>query len=76
MERTILETENGLVVELPNELLEAYDLRGGSRVRVILDAEHGGILIAPVESAVEAFDALVNEAIEKYRPALEALAKR
>ena len=80
VERTIFVTDNRLVVELPDELLAAFDLRGGSRVRVILDAECGGILITPTDGTDdgvdEEFDALIDEIIEKYRPALEALAKR
>lgn len=80
MERTIFEADDGLAVLLPQELLEALDLRRGSRVRVVLDPEHGGILVAPAEGADEsadpAFDALIDEFIEEYRPALEALAKR
>lgn len=76
MVSTIFKSGDRLVVELPAELMEALGLSEGSGVRVELDHEHGGILVAPADGVDEDFDALVRETIAKYRPALEALAKR
>lgn len=80
MARTITRPGNSLTVALPPEMLKRLKLHQGSRVTVELDEERGGILIRPEATTVEGIDAdfvaRVDRFIERYRPALESLARR
>ncbi len=80
MARTITRSGNSLTVALPPALLKRLKLRQGSRVTVELDEERGGILIRPEGPETEEIDAefvaRVDRFIERYRPALESLARR
>lgn len=79
-ERRVIKQGNSLGITLPPEMLQQLNLRQGSSVRVELDEEQGGILVTPVEQPVAGIDAAfaerVDRFIERYRPALESLAKR
>ena len=63
------------------ETLEKLKLAVGSEVGVVLDEEHGRIVIEPVrmaefpEGVDLEFAAQVNDFIEQYRPALKKLAE-
>lgn len=80
MERTIIKAGNSLGITLPPEVLSRFGLRQGSYVRLEVDEERGGILVVPIVSDVPGVDAAfaerVDRFIERYRPALESLAKR
>jgi putative addiction module antidote len=80
MLRKIFKTGNSIVVSIPKDILEQLDLSEGEDVSVVLDREQRQIVISPVEkplvvSVNEEFARQVNDFIEEYRPALEALAK-
>lgn len=81
MLRKVFKTGNSLVVSIPKDLLEPLGMRDGSDVSVELDRDNRQILIRPAELAVagdlsQEFVRQVNEFIEQYRPALEALARK
>jgi antitoxin MazE len=80
MLRKIFRTGNSMVVSIPKDILDELQLSEGEDVSVELDPQQRQIVISPVEKAIptgidEAFAKQVDDFIEKYRPALEALAK-
>lgn len=79
MERKIFRTGNSLVISLPREALQRLGLEEGSEVNVVLDESKGRIVIEPSRSALAEIDPVfaqqLDDFIEQYRPALEALAK-
>ncbi len=79
MPRKIFKTGNSMVVSLPRDSLSFLNLGEGSEVSVELDKERGEIVITPLGRGLPGVDAefarQVAEFIERYRPALEALAK-
>jgi antitoxin component of MazEF toxin-antitoxin module len=69
-----------MVVSIPKDILDELHISEGEEVSVELDLPQRQIVIAPVEKAIppgidEAFARQLDDFIEKYRPALEALAK-
>jgi len=81
MQRKIFRSGNSFVVSLPKDYLEMVGLGEGAKVSVIVDENENNIIISPITSNLiaegvdEDFAQQVNEFIEQYRPALEALAK-
>ena len=80
MIRKIFRTGNSMVVSIPKDILDELQISEGEDVSVELDLQQRQILISPVEKTIstgidEAFAKQVDDFIEKYRPALEALAK-
>ncbi|OQX65075.1 MAG: hypothetical protein B5M51_01820 [Anaerolinea sp. 4484_236] len=81
MMRKIFKTGNSMVVSLPKEILEFLKLSDGAGVNVELDKVERKIVISPAELPLAAsginatFAQQVDDFIEQYRPALEALAK-
>jgi putative addiction module antidote len=80
MIRKIFRTGNSFVVSIPRDILNALQLSEGNDVFVELDPQKRKIVISPVEKVIptrvdETFAKQVDDFIEKYRPALEALAK-
>ena len=80
MLRKIFRTGNSMVVSIPRDILDELQLSEGEDVSVELDSQQRQIVISPVEKSVptridEVFAKQVDDFIEKYRPALEALAK-
>lgn len=77
MIRKVFKTGNSLVVSLPRESIEQLGIREGSELAV--DVEEGRITLSPVITPVNDIDPTfarqLDEFIEQYRPALEALAK-
>jgi putative addiction module antidote len=80
MRRKVFKTGNSLVVSLPKDMLEPLGVHDGTDVSVELDRKNHQILIRPAESPsvhlTEDFARQVDEFIEEYRPALEALARK
>ena len=80
MARKVFRAGNSLVVSLPKEAIELLEVGEGSEVHVEVDRKEKRIIIMPsmavIEGIDEAFARQVDEFIEQYRPALEALAKR
>jgi putative addiction module antidote len=79
MIRRIFKTGNSLVISLPQEFLESLGLGEGSEVNITVLPAEGCIIIEPVSPHLAgihiAFAQQLNDFIEQYRPALEALAK-
>jgi putative addiction module antidote len=79
MIRKIFKTGNSFVISLPRELLQQLGLREGSEVNIAIDQEAGRIIIERTQNLLAGIDAefaqQLNDFIEQYRPALEALAK-
>jgi putative addiction module antidote len=81
MLRKVFKTGNSIVVSLPKDMLEPLGMSEGSDVAVELDRKNGQITIRAVEKPItggidETFARQVNDFIEEYRPALEALARK
>jgi len=81
MHRKVFKTGNSLVVSLPKDLLESLGMQDGTDVSVELDRKNRQILIRPAELPLagdlsQEFAQQVNEFIDQYRPALEALSKK
>lgn len=79
MARKVFRAGNSLVVSIPGDAIEHLGLREGSEVVVEVDRDEGRILIYPSEIEIEGVDKefarQTEEFIERYRPALEELAK-
>ena len=81
MLRKICHIGNSQGISIPKKMLEKLHLTTGAEVDVKLDEEAGRIIIEPgVEKSAhdaigEQFSSQVNDFIERYRPALKALAK-
>jgi antitoxin MazE len=81
MIRKIFKTGNSVVVSLPKDALEQLGVAEGTDVQVELDEQNRQIVIRPVELPVagiidEAFAKQVADFIKRYKPALDALAKK
>lgn len=82
MRRKICVIGNSRGVSLPSEALETLNLSVGSEVEVRLDAQQNRIVIEPAaktrhpKGVDQRFVAQVSDFIEKYRPALDELAKK
>lgn len=79
MIRKVFKTGNSLVIALPKEELQSLGLQAGSEVEVAVNQEDNTITITPAKQPIadidETFAQQLNDFIEQYRPALEALAK-
>ncbi len=79
MVRKFFKTGNSLVISLPKESIQSLGLQEGSEVSVAVDEAEGRIIIEPAEpqlaNITPSFAQQLNDFIEEYRPALEALAK-
>ena len=80
MQRQLFKTGNSTVISLPKELLDAIGLKNGENVSIELDKQNNRLVISAVKKPMaagvnEEFAKQVNAFIEKYRPALEELAK-
>ncbi len=79
MPRKIFRTGNSAVVSLPADVLETVGLELGDSVTVSADPEQRQIIITPAETSLPGvrpgFLDHVDDFIERYRPALETLAK-
>lgn len=79
MKRKVFRAGNSAVVALPPEAMESAGIVEGHEVSVEYDPEHGGILIRavkPIPPGIdEAFARQVAGFVERYRAALDALAR-
>ena len=79
MLRKIFKTGNSSVVSLPREMLEQLGLREGADVSVEMDRVRGQIIIRRATPGLagvdEGFAEQLNQFIDEYRSALEALAR-
>ncbi len=81
MQRKIFKTGNSTVVSLPQEYLDYLGVELGTEVSLELDRENRQLVITPITSSLvevgidENFAHQIDDFIEKYRPALDELAK-
>ena len=72
-------TEQGVMVLLPEDVLEKLGLDAEAEVSITARPEQGQIIIALANELLpgidEEFARQVSDFIQQYRPALEALAK-
>jgi putative addiction module antidote len=80
MTRKVFRSGNSLAVTLPPDAMARLGIVEGSEVEVIEDPDRGSLIVSPVETDLAGIDLEfaqhVAEFVERYRPALEALAKR
>lgn len=82
MRRKICRIGHSQGICLPKAVLEPLDLEVGSLVELELDAKGRRLILTPAARSLAAkgidgeFTAQVDAFIQRYRPALEALAKR
>jgi len=77
MTRKIFRSGNSVVVSIPRRSLDALGLDVGAEVEVVVDEEQGRIILRPAEElpGVDAeFSRRLDDFIDRYRPALDALA--
>ncbi len=80
MQRKVFKSGNSMVVSIPKDYLELIGIPDGGDVSVSVDGKQKRIVIVPMTTPLEAvgvdeqFVQQVNEFIEQYRDALEALA--
>lgn len=77
MTRKIFRSGNSAVVSIPRESLDALGLEVGAEVEVVVDEEQGRLIVRPAEDlpGVDAeFSRRLSDFIDRYRPALDALA--
>jgi putative addiction module antidote len=79
MVRKIFKTGNSLVISLPKSSMEQLGLQEGSEVLLTVEPEEGRLIIEPAKKQIVEIDPTfaqqLDDFIEQYRPALEALAK-
>lgn len=81
MIRRLFNSGNSVVLSMPKEYLESLGVAVGDELNVQLDRAHKRLILAPMEQKIakagidEAFANQVAEFIDRYRPALEKLAK-
>lgn len=82
MHRKLCFIGNSQGVSIPREMIEKLNLSVGSEVDITIDKSGERIILEPVKKKKypkgidREFVSQVNEFIEKYRPALKALAKK
>lgn len=81
MERKIEKFKGDLIVKLPKKYVEALGLDAGDEVFISLDQANNRMVISPIGSQLtdvgidETFAKQVADFIERYKPALEQLAR-
>ncbi len=79
MIRKIFKTGNSLVISLPKDAIEQLGLQEGNQVSLTIKADERLLMIEPIQTKKEIIDPefaqQLNQFIEQYGPALEALAK-
>lgn len=77
MSRKIFRSGNSKVVSLPQKSLDALGLEVGSEVEVVVDRERGRLVVRPardVPGVDAAFARRLDDFVDRYGPALDALA--
>ena len=81
MLRRLFKTGNSIVISLPREALDSLGIAEGADVALEIDRQNKQIVITPAQAPLAAagvdqdFARQVNTFIDRYRPALEELAK-
>lgn len=81
MIKRLFKTGHSVVLSLPREVLDSLGVKIGENVNLELDQKRQRLIISPLKkdqttkSLNEDFVHQVNDFIEKYKPALDELAK-
>ena len=81
MIKRLFKTGNSVVLSLPREVLDSLGVKNGENVNLEMDQKRHRLIISPlkkeqaIKSLDEDFACQVNDLIEKYKPALDELAK-
>lgn len=81
MIRRLFNSGNSVVLSMPKEYLEGLGVAVGDEINLQLDRASKRLILAPLEKEIEtagidqAFSNQVAAFIDRYRPALDALAK-
>lgn len=81
MIKRLFKTGNSVVLSLPREMLDSLGVKNGESVNLELDPKRRRLIVSPLKKDQtmrgldEDFVHQVNDFIEKYKPALDELAK-
>ena len=76
MAHKVLRVGSSAAVTIPKSLMEELGLKIGDMVTVEVDKKTGTVLVKPVMKVDKELVDWTDSFIKKYRPALEALAKK
>lgn len=78
MTQKVLQIGSSAGVTISKDVLKSLGLKIGDQVSVEVDPKHGRVVVLPLRRLKVASELLqwTDAMIEKYRPALEALAKK
>lgn len=76
MTQKVLKVGSSAAVTIPKKSLEELGLKPGDTVRVEIDKKRRAVIIEPAAKIDQELIDWTKRFIEKYRPALEALAKK
>lgn len=76
MTQKVLRVGSSAAVTIPKRFLGELGLKIGDQVRVIVDRKRRAVVVRPSIAVDEELLTWTRRFIEKYRPALEALAKK
>lgn len=76
MTQKVLKVGSSAAVTIPKKSLEELGLKPGDTVRVEIDKKRRAVIIEPAAKIDQELVDWTKRFIEKYRPALEALAKK
>ena len=76
MTQKVLKVGSSAVVTLPKKSLKELGIRIGDEVRVDVDVRKRRVIVEPAQKIDEELLEWTKRFIEKYRPALEALARK
>ena len=76
MTQKVLKIGDSAVVTLPKKSLKELGLKVGDEVRVVVDVKRRRVVVEPARKIEPELLEWTDKFIEKYRPALEALAKK
>lgn len=76
MTQKVLKVGSSAAVTIPKRSLDELGLKPGDKVHVEIDRKRRSMLIRPVTKVDDEILHWTKQFIERYRPALEALAKK
>lgn len=76
MTQKVLKVGSSAVVTIPKKSLKELGIRVGDQVQVAVDVKRKRVIIEPAQQVDPELLEWTNRFIERYRPALEALAQK
>ncbi len=76
MTQKVLKVGSSAVVTLPKKSLKELGIKIGDEVAVGVDVKKRRVVVEPIQKINEELLQWTDQFIERYRPALEALAKK